>query len=155
VELAQGTEAANKHHSEMKTPSRASLCRQSPQGLLVTLNQLPPIKSNACYRCGVTEHKASEYRFKDKTCHNCKKKHIAKVCRSKPKSTRTAKHRSKKVHQVSEQSDSESDREERERIWGVDLLEDRGERVPPISVCVQLAGNEVTMELDTGASVSV
>ena len=43
-------------------------------------------------------------------------------------------------------SDSES-----EGIWGVDLLEDRGVLVPPISVCVQLACKEVTMELDTGS----
>ena len=34
-------------------------------------------------------------------------------------------------------------------------MEDRGERVPPISVCVQLDGKEVAMELDTGASVSL
>jgi len=56
---------------------------------------------------------------------------------------------------VSEESDSESDREEHEGIWGVDSVEDRGERVPPISVCVQLDGKEVAMELDTGASVSL
>ena len=71
-------------------------------------------------------------RFKDKTCHNCKKKgHIAKVCHSKPKPTQTAKHKSKKVHQVSEESDSESDREEHEGIWGVDSVEDGGECVSP------------------------
>ena len=85
---------------------------------------------------GVAGHKASECRFKDKTCHNCKKKgHIAKACRSKPKPTRTANHRSKKVHQVSEELDSESDRE---GIWGVDSVEDHGERIPPISVCATL-----------------
>jgi len=35
-------------------------------------------------------------------------------------------------------------------------VEDHGEHsVPPISVCVQLDGKEVAMELDTGASVSL
>ena len=86
-------------------------------------------------------------RFKDKTCYDCKKKgHIAKVYQSKPKPTWTAKHKSKKVHQVSEESDSESDREDREGTWGVDTVEDRGECVPHISVCVQVDGKEVTME---------
>ena len=56
---------------------------------------------------------------------------------------------------MSEESDSESDREECEGIWGVDSVEDCGERVPPISVCVQCDGKEVAMELDTGASVSL
>ena len=49
------------------------------------------------------------------------------------------------MHQVSEESDLESEREE--GIWGVDSVEDHGERVPPISVCVQLDGKEVVMEL--------
>jgi len=49
---------------------------------------------------------------------------------------------------VSEESDSESDREDHEGIWGVDSVEDRGECVPPIPVCVQV-------ELDTRASLSL
>ena len=56
---------------------------------------------------------------------------------------------------MSEESDLESDREQCEGIWGVDSVEDHGERVPPISVCVQLDGKEVAMELGTGASVSL
>ena len=55
---------------------------------------------------------------------------------------------------MSSESDSQSGGE-REGIWGVDSVEDRGERVPPIFVCVQLDGKEVAMELDTGASVSL
>ena len=56
---------------------------------------------------------------------------------------------------MSEESDSESDREDREGTWGVDTVEDRGECVPHISVCVQVDGKEVTMELDTRASLSL
>ena len=135
VELVQGTEAANKHHSEMKTPFKSEPVQTVTQRAAGQTEPTAP-KSNACYHCGVTGHKASECRFKDKTCHNCKKKgHIAKACRSKPKPTRTANHRSKKVHQVSEELDSESDRE---GIWGVDSVEDHGERIPPISVCATL-----------------
>jgi len=136
----------------MKTPFKSEPVQTvTPRAAGYTEPTAP--KSNACYHCEVTGHNASECRFKDKTCHNCKKKrYIAKACWSKPKPTRTAKHRSKKVHQVSEESDLESERED---VWGVDSVEDHGERVPPISLCVQLDGKEVAMELDTGASVSL
>ena len=125
VELAHGTEAANKHHSEMKTP-----CKSEPVQTVIPRaagRDTEPTnpKSNACYHCGVPGHKPFECRFKDKTCHFCKKKgRIAKVCRSKLKPTQTAKYKSKRVHQVPKQSDSESDREGREGIYGVNSVED-------------------------------
>ena len=87
MELVQGTEATNKHHSEMKTPFKSEPVQTvTPRAAGHTEPTAP--KSNACYHCGVTGQMASECRFKDKTCHNCKKKgHIAKMCRSKPKPT--------------------------------------------------------------------
>ena len=40
------------------------------------------MRTNPCYRCGEA-HQAAKCRFKQATCHKCKKKgHIAKVCRS-------------------------------------------------------------------------
>ena len=79
VELVQGIEAANKHHSEMKTPFKSEPVQTvTPRAAGHT--EPTAAKSIAYYHCGVTGHKASECRFKDKTCHNCKKKgHIAKV----------------------------------------------------------------------------
>jgi len=38
VELVLGTEAANKHHSEMKTPFKSKPVQTVTLGLLVTLN---------------------------------------------------------------------------------------------------------------------
>ena len=44
----------------------------------------PKPGKEVCYRCGQTNHKASECRFKEATCHNCGKKgHIKVACRSK------------------------------------------------------------------------
>ena len=39
--------------------------------------------NNLCYRCGKTNHNASQCRFKEAECHNCGKRgHIKAVCRS-------------------------------------------------------------------------
>ena len=42
--------------------------------------------ASPCYRCGRTNHRASECYFKEAICHNCGKKgHVARACRSRSK----------------------------------------------------------------------
>lgn len=42
---------------------------------------------SSCFSCGSTDHLRSKCRFRNVTCHKCKKEgHIAKVCRSKTNS---------------------------------------------------------------------
>ena len=46
--------------------------------------------STPCYRCGRPNHEPSTCRFRDSTCHFCKKKgHIAPACRAKKSSNRS------------------------------------------------------------------
>ncbi len=82
--------------------------------------------SKPCYRCGKTEHHASECWCKDLDCRNCGKKgHIEHACKNKKTQTnkqhtekkkssfsRNKKHMKKMEHKQDEQSDCESDDED-------------------------------------------
>ena len=65
---------------------KATATKQNPRRT-PKLAQPNPQKMFECYRCGGM-HKATDCKFQDAECNFCKKKgHIAKVCRSKLKST--------------------------------------------------------------------
>ena len=100
--------------------------------------------------------------FKDKICNHCGKSgHIAKACFGKSsiasqgttsKPRRSQRTRTKKVNQVEEESEGDSENAD---IATVDSVEGKGEHVAPITVCVTLDSTHVSMEVDTGASVSI
>ena len=69
---------------------------------------------------------------------------------SKPR--RSQRTRTKKVNQVEEESEGDSENAD---IATVDSVEGKGEHVAPITVCVTLDSTHVSMEVDTGASVSI
>ena len=124
----------------------------------------------SCYRCGRTNHSTTECKFKDGECYHCGEKgHIAPACRSKakslqpihslPKSAGVAQGRSKKnhrrthhVHSEVEASISDSDASSGEG-YHLHKLHDRSSN--PINVPVFVNGRQLTMELDTGAAVSI
>ena len=65
VEIAEGNEAAEASTQEFNKGNPASVRRMT----------------QPCYRCGRHNHTPDECRFKDATCHVCKKKgHLANVC---------------------------------------------------------------------------
>ena len=101
--------------------------------------------NQSCYRCGGNHHQ-SNCRFREVECHSCKKKgHIAKVCRSKLNA--------KKAHKVSEEQDQSSEKSD-EEILAVFSTTSRS-AMEPMSVVVQVNQLNLTMEVDTGASVSL
>ncbi|CAF4430287.1 unnamed protein product, partial [Rotaria magnacalcarata] len=90
-----------------------------------------PQRSN-CLSCGSTDHFRSECRFRNATCHKCKKEgHIAKVCRSKPISNQS------KVNTISSVSQKE--------IIGTHAI-----RIP-----VYVEGVKINFELDTGSPITI
>lgn len=96
---------------------------------------------NSCYHCGGTNHKPSDYKFKE-YCRRCDMKgHIARVCRSKTKRC--------VIKAVEEET--EVDYKEPLNI----LLESPSGRIPPLKIQVLVDGCEVPMEIDTGASRSI
>lgn len=114
----------------------------------------PKPGKEVCYRCGQTNHKASECRFKETTCHNCGKKgHINTVCRSKKQPQRGKRQfqRHKGTTKWVATNDSGEDTEETDvEVYSVGKRSNH-----PILVEVRINGQELTMEVDTGAAVSI
>lgn len=93
-----------------------------------------------CYRCLRTNHTPENCRFKNATCHGCRKKgHILPACKAKTE------HSKEKMHTLNvESSDEEylktlSDSKDRNVIW----------------VSPEINGTVIDMELDTGSGISV
>lgn len=125
----------------------------------------------ACYRCGKYSHGPESCFFKDKDCLNCKKKgHIRVRCPDRkssvsPRSEKSHSYKkSGKTHKVKRFTDNESETEinesdtDSERVniilHHIKSLETK-KRQPEIRLHVSLNGKDVSMELDTGASVSL
>ena len=110
-------------------------------------------QSKPCYRCGATDHLASACRFKEATCHNCQKGHIAKVCRSRGSQgkshSQTGRRRGKETHNIEETIASKP-----EEHFGMFRLDEPKSR-KPILLNLQVQGKQLSMELDTGAAVSI
>ena len=92
LELAQVAEAADSNTCKldqgMKTTPVHNLTTSSRQGGGPRKGGGP--RASICYSCGGGSHKPDQCRFKDSECHHCKKKrHLAKVCRSRRRDEET------------------------------------------------------------------
>ena len=120
-------------------------------------NRPPKVTGRNCYRCGRSNHSPTNCKFKDATCLKCGKTgHIAPACQtSKPpqrKQFRTPRQKQKTHHlQADVQSPDEtnsSDSDFKLHRLGKNSSE-------PIMVSVELNGQKLDMEVDTGAAFSV
>ena len=159
--LAQAHESAERSAKDLLKPDAAQVNslkgRRDPN---ITRDR---VVSNECYRCRGA-HSPAVCRFKDVVCSYCKKTgHIARACRTKQGSahkdaykgthnTRRKNQRdtSKRAHQI---TDSEADHSPSESTYT--LFNMNSNRVKPIQVTVNVNGADITMEVDTGASVSI
>ena len=120
------------------------------------------VATNAYHRCGKVGHLSWQCLFKNAKCHNCGKVgHIKKACRNKQDSgvvlteaTRQGKQQTKKAAvgrtvKTVEPSDTSSVEEHALH----QLTEDSG--CNPIELNVDIQGETISMELDTGAAVSL
>jgi hypothetical protein len=115
----------------------------------------PKSGKEACYRCGQTNHKASECRFKEAPCHNCGKKgHIKVTCRSKKQPTQ-GKGQSQRHKGATKWVDTNDSGEDPGEETDVEVYSIGNRSNHPILVEVQVDGRELTMEVDTGAAVSI
>ena len=91
----------------------------------------------SCYSCGKTDHKRDECKFRNATCHACKRKgHIARICKSG----------------VQILEDEEQDEDELEEP--IDLMS-IGSKKDGIFIPLTIEGRECELQLDTGASKTV
>ena len=114
-------------------------------------------KGIECYRCG-GRHKSDECQFKDEECYFCHKKgHIARKCRAKERLNTS--NRSRDDQQVAESRKTRQttnylqEIEEEEKDY--ELYNIKSSKPDPYCVNISVNGHEITMEVDTGASVTV
>ena len=103
-----------------------------------------------CHRCGKSNHKPSDCRFLQATCHSCGKKgHISPVCPSASQDRKYSRGRDRRRQKTNWlETDSPAD-ESNLPIYSVRT------RTRPISVELEVNGKTLTMEVDTGAAVSI
>ena len=150
MDIAQSAEAAEAKSKDFKgappaidkvTPGHRN--RQPPRQVLM------PQKS--CYRCGRSNHDEQACRYRRATCHNCGKTgHLASVCRSCKNSRSTPRNANKKPEDKAKWVEMELTDQEDLQLFTL------GERASnQITVNVLASGKEMSMELDTGAAVSI
>ena len=150
MELTQSMEAADRNSRAFKVtePTIKKISGRQPQR---------PRPQQPCSRCGKTGHKAPDCRFKDADCHACGKKgHIAPACRSKPQNKSVPpvsrpKTRYHDTHLVQHEKNDTMDSESEE----FHLFKLNAPSSNPIEVTVNVKDKPLTMELDTGAAVSI
>ena len=140
LKIAKSLETAAKDAHQLKGSAQPgtvhSVASQSP-------------RKEARYRCGRTNHKASDCKFKEAVCHNCGKRgNLKRRCKQPQRGDKRGnwwrKERTKWVdtEQVLGKTQMDS-------MWS----ESRPNRL--VQVELQLDGNPVTMEVDTGATMSL
>ena len=137
LEIAQAKEAASRDAKDLKgTPAAAG----------AQVMQLSDLSGKPCYRCGRDGHRPSDCRFKQARCHKCGKVgHIAPACKGKrrpPGNDRT---------QYLEPSQQPEETERHE----LSTFTVGNKSHFPIQVELKVDGKPLTMQVDTGAAVSI
>ena len=153
MEIAQSMEAADRN-------SKAFKGVEHPVRKLHSNSSRSSDSQQACYRCNRPGHSASTCGFKDSECHACGKKgHIAPACQSKPRAQPRQQHKGKflkkkaeKTHQI-QTGEQSTNRESSSDEYPIFKLDERSSN--PIAVPLLVNGKQLTMELDTGAAVSI
>ena len=140
-EIAQAMELAERNTTELKAMDSTEVQVVSDKRKVVQHKQMQEISNQplpvggvkrSCYRCG-GQHKPEFCRFRTETCRRCGKiGHIAKKCRSK-----------EVMHQVEEPFDT---------LNGIYAIT-RSQK--GYTVDIEINGHKVSMQLDTGAAVSI
>ena len=106
----------------------------------------------SCYWCGGTNHTSAQCRFIGKPCYKCGKLgHIGRVCRSKPSQQPAGSGQRNSVRVIEASSPEPADPAPEYYMHKVTA----SAKPKPLEVQVSIQGKEVTMELDTGAAVSL
>ena len=108
--------------------------------------------AGACYRCGQKSHKAPKCPYKEAKCHNCGKVgHLKKVCRKSSQSTSQGRGRVNVMQDETQEQELITDDTQSE----YQLFTVTSSSNSPLRVEMKLGGKPHTMEIDTGASMSV
>ena len=108
----------------------------------------PKNQYGKCYRCA-GQHNPKVCPFIDKECFFCKNKgHTSKVCRKKAKSNLTTQQFSYVISETTDNDNSDDD------LFSIYQL-DRKMSSQPIIITIMIENQNVPIEIDTGASISL
>ena len=148
LEIAQAMETAEKDEKKLDEAGAAadSVQKLTPQRTRREPTPKDKTSQPQCYRCGKANHTPASCRFKTARCHNCGRiGHVKAVCRSKKKLRRDM------IQQVSEDRGETSETED----YSLFALHDSANARQPFLVNLQVDDVPLSMELDTGASLSI
>ena len=160
-ELSQAMETADHDARELQGPPTAALNKLHKATSAVARNfpttstRLVNHKNSRsnCYRCG-GKHFANECKFHQSECRFCKKVgHIKRACRSKLKQDR-ARGNADQTHKLSLSGEDSDNGRESETPDEYSMYHVRSNHTP-IMVTLKLNGAPISMELDTGAGISI
>ena len=144
IDIAHGMESAAYHARALQGGAQSKEVHK--------LNQTSGRgETKECYKCGQSSHRPMHCPYKSAKCHNCGKQgHLKRMCRQGQPQTRQhsdGKEATKKrIGTVTNATTSSSD--------GLYAINDKSS-VKPFTVDVKLNGKPFSMELDTGATVSL
>ena len=149
MELTLGLETAVKNARELQSSGRELA---STEGV----NKLPDSgdseAAKPCYHCGKTSHLPWKCPFRDAKCFNCGiKGDVWNVCRSGS----VAMGKGRKRQQAVKQLEAEMAQVQAEKYEEYELCQLQGEKIRPLEVPLQIEGQPLVMERDTGAAVSL
>ena len=155
-EMCQATEMAEKNAQNLRPTTHPA----KPSAVMSLHTRAQKKQSTiVCYRCNSNQHAATDCRFKTAECHKCGKKgHIAKACRSKAREHLSPQGREPKqkglrrTNQLTEEPGSQLADDE-SQVYG--LFKVTTPKVAPIQVQLRVNEVDMTMEVDTGAALSV
>nr|XP_047132680.1 uncharacterized protein K02A2.6-like [Hydra vulgaris] len=119
-------------------------------------------ESKECFRCGFRGHQANSCNYRYLKCHTCGKiGHIKRKCRSEKKELDHRKEKKLGVKKIGIQDESEKGctaetEGNKDDFLAIYSISEESDKVTgPVMVNVKINGSEVSMEVDTGAAVSV
>ena len=156
VSLAQSVEMAEKGAKDLQTSTwtTAELHKVSRGATSSSENKSEKAKDKSnpiCYHCG-GNHLATKCHFISEECHSCGKRgHIAKVCRSTKSKNQSDTRKSesstnKPVHQLQKDTPPEAE---------YTLFSVQNSNCKPLQTTMVVERHNLTMEVDTGAAVSL
>ena len=169
LELSLSLEAAEKNSTAIQGFTNTPKTEVTPGSSEVYQMKNVPERSKACHRCGATNHKPDACHFKNQECFHCHLRgHISKVCWKKKNSkgnlnTRGAGNNHVRLmeavnhpgnnHVRLMEEVTHSDEGSDDEVLNLYVLTEK--RTPPLIANVRIAGTDVHMEIDTGASLTV
>ena len=156
LELSRTFESATEDARHLQNETKSAVLPVNALSQDANKPALPPVVNKPCYRCG-GNHRADMCRFKQATCHKCNKRgHIARVCHNSqiklPSNRQGQPSRSGSLHQISQAQEAPED-DSTDEVYALYNLP--GSRTKPIQAVVGIGNQDLLMEVDTGASLSI